>query len=88
VRELTPDLAGRLGLDQKEKGVVVVKVDRDSRPFEAGIRPGDIVLQMNQKDITTIEDYKKAASRVKAKDRVLLLIRRKGEDLFVTLRPE
>jgi hypothetical protein len=43
---------------------------------------------MNQKDITTIEDYKKAASRVKAKDRVLLLIRRKGEDLFVTLRPE
>jgi serine protease Do len=88
VRELTPDLAARFGLGEQEKGVVVVKVDRDSRPFDAGIRPGDIILQVNQKDITTIEDYRMAASKVKAKDRALLLIRRKGEDLFVTLRPE
>jgi serine protease Do len=88
VRELTPELAARLGLDEKQKGVVVVRVDRDSRAAEAGIRQGDLILQVNQKDIETIEDFKKAASRIKAKDRALFLIRRKGEDLFVTLRPE
>ena len=58
VRELTPDLAARLGIDESEKGVVVVKVDPNSKVFEAGIRPGDIVLQINQKNIATIEDYK------------------------------
>jgi serine protease Do len=88
VRELTPDLAARLGIDENEKGVVVVKVDPDSKVFEAGIRPGDVVLQINQKNIGTIEDYKKAASKIRSKERVLLLIRRKGEDLFVTVRPE
>jgi serine protease Do len=88
VRELTPDLAARLGIDENENGVVVVKVDTDSKLFEAGIRPGDIVLQINQKNIATIEDYKKAASKIRSKDRVLLLIRRKGEDLFVSVRPE
>ena len=88
VRELTPDLAARLGIDENEKGVVVVKVDPNSKAFEAGIRPGDMVLQINQKNIATMEDYKKAASKIRATERALLLIRRKGEDLFVTVRPE
>ena len=72
VRELTPDLAARLGIDENENGVVVVKVDTDSKLFEAGIRPGDIVLQINQKNIATIEDYKKAATKIRSKERVLL----------------
>ncbi len=88
VRELTPDLAKRFGIDENEKGVFVYKIASDSRLYEAGIRPGDIILQINQKDIVKLDDYKKAASKIKAKDRVLLLIRRKGEDLFVTVRPE
>jgi serine protease Do len=87
-RELTPDVAKRLGLAEDEKGVVVVKIDSGSRVYEAGIRPGDIILQINQKNITSIGEYKKAASKITAKERVLLLIRRKGEDLFVTVKPE
>jgi serine protease Do len=88
VRELTPDVARRLGLDEAEKGVVVVKIDTESRVYEAGIRPGDIILQINQKNIATIGDYRKSASQIKSKERVLFLIRRKGEGLFVTVRPE
>jgi serine protease Do len=68
--------------------MVVVRVDPNSKAFEVGIRPGDIVLQINQKDIATIEDYKKVIAKLKAKERILLLIRRKGEDLFLTIRPE
>jgi len=88
VRELTPELAKRFGAGEGDAGVVVVKVDAGSKAFEAGIRQGDVVLQVNQKDIATIEDYKKAVARLKAKERILLLIRRKGEDLFLTVRPE
>ncbi len=88
VRELTPELAGHFGLDESEKGVVIVKIDPDSKAYEAGIRPGDIILQINQKNTPTLEAYKKAAGAIRSKDRILLLVRRKGEDLFVTLRPE
>jgi serine protease Do len=88
VHELTPDLARRFGFDENEKGVVVLKADPSSRVFEAGIRPGDIILQINQKNITTLEDYTKKASMIKKNERILFLIRRKGQDLFVTVKPE
>ncbi len=88
VRELTPELAGHFGLDGIERGIVIVKIDPDSRAYEAGIRPGDLILQIDQKNTPTLEAYKKAAGAVRSKDRVLLLVRRKGEDLFVTLKPE
>jgi len=88
VRELTPDLARHFGLEENEKGVVVVKVDPSGRLFEAGIRPGDILLQINQRNISSLDEYKTIIQKIKAKERLLLLIRRKGQDLFVTVRPE
>ncbi len=88
VRELTPELASHFGYDEHEKGIIVVKVDASSSVFEAGIRPGDIIIQLNQKSMTTLEAYNKAASRIKGKDRILLLVRRRGQDLFVTIKPE
>ncbi len=88
VRELTPALAARFGFEEKEKGMVVLKVDAASRIYEAGIRPGDIILQINQKNVVTLDEYKKVASKIKANERILLLLRRKGQDLFVTVKPE
>ena len=88
VRELTPELARRFGLEEKETGVVVVKAESGGGLYEAGIRPGDILLQINQKQVASLEEYKKIAPKIKAKDRLLLLIRRKGQDLYVIVRPE
>ncbi len=88
VRELTPELAGHFGYDQHEKGIIVMKVDASSRVYDAGIRPGDIILQVNQKNVTTLEEYNKVVTKIKAKDRILLLVRRQGQDLFVTIKPE
>jgi serine protease Do len=88
VRELTSDLARRFGFDENERGVVVVRSESGSRVYEAGIRPGDIILQINQNNITNLESFKKATATIKKKERILLLIRRKGQDLFVTVSPE
>jgi serine protease Do len=88
VRELSPELAKRFGLPEGETGVIVVRIDPGSRAAAAGIRPGDSILQVNQKDIESIEDYNAAVRKIKAKDRALLLVRRKGQDLFLTIKPE
>ena len=88
VREVTPEIARRFGMGKDEKGGVIVKVAGDSRAFEAGLRPGDIVLQVNHADIVTLEDYNAAIGNLSNDEIVLLLVRRKGQDLFVTLRPE
>jgi len=88
VRELTPELARRFGYEETEQGVVVIKVDAGGRLSAAGVKPGDIILQINQKNTPSLEEYKKIASKITAKERILLLIRRKGQDLFITIKPE
>jgi len=88
VKDLTPELARRFGFEENEKGVVVVKVEPGSRLFEAGVRQGDLLLQINQKSIANLQEYGKVIAKIKTKERMLLLIRRKGQDLFVTVKPE
>jgi serine protease Do len=86
---VTPELARRFGLgDAAEGGVVVVRIDPGSPAYEGGVRPGDMIIQVNQMDIATLDDFKKAVAKLKKKDRTLLLIRRKGEELFLTIRTE
>jgi len=88
VRELTPELARRYGVSGNDKGVIVVKIDPNSRIFEAGIKQGDIILQINQKNIASLEDYKKVTATITKKERVLFLVRRNGQDLFIPVKQE
>ncbi len=88
VRELTPELARRYGVSGNDKGVIVVKIDPNSRIFEAGIKQGDIILQINQKNIASLEDYKKVTATITKKERLLFLVRRNGQDLFIPVKQE
>ncbi len=88
VRELTSELARRYGVSGNDKGVIVVKIDPSSRIFEAGIKQGDIILQINQKNIASLEDYKKVTATITKKERVLFLVRRNGQDLFIPVKQE
>jgi S1-C subfamily serine protease len=39
-----------------------------------GIEPGDVILKINDKDIKSIEDYRRAIEEAKAKGSVLMLL--------------
>ncbi len=88
VRELTPELARRHGVPANEKGLIVVRIEPNSRMFEAGMKPGDIVLQINQKNIASMDDYRKSVAAISPKERVLLLVRRNGQDLYVPVKQD
>src|SRR5262249_5080499 len=45
---LTPDLAENLGLDRTLKGVVVTQVDPSGPAADAGLRRGDVLLEVNR----------------------------------------
>jgi len=57
----------------------------EGRPAEkAGIKPGDIIKYINDKEVFTIYDYMERLSELKAGDAITVQVRRKGE--MITLK--
>lgn len=61
IAELSPALAQRLRLSETEKGVVVANVARNTPAESIGLRPGDIVRQVNGEEIGTVDEMKRIA---------------------------
>lgn len=86
VAPLTPELARRSGLPRDARGLLVQDVDADGRAADAGIQPGDLIIEVNRQPVQTVEELRSAVCRTTDRP-TLLLVNRNGRDLFVTVRP-
>jgi Do/DeqQ family serine protease len=86
VAPLTPDVASQLRLPANTRGIVVQNVDPDGRASDAGIRPGDVIQEVNRQPVTSVEELRTAVRRNSDRP-TLLLINREGADIFVTVKP-
>ena len=87
VSNVTPEIAKQLGLTKTE-GVVIVGVQPNSTAQAAGLKPGDIILEVNRQKILNEKDYRTAMEKVMPEQGVLFLIDRGGSTFFVTLTEE
>jgi serine protease Do len=87
VQKLTPQLAENLGLD-KTDGVVVTAVEPGSAGDEAGVRRGDVIVEVDRKPVRGVEDYRKAIAGSRKGRGVLFLVRRGESTLFLALKPQ
>ena len=87
VRELTKEMTKELNLPGKEKGVVIIKVKSGSPAGEAGLKRGDLIKEINHKEITGLKEYNRIASKIGRDDTVLLYINREGKRFYVTVKP-
>lgn len=86
LQPLTPDAIKQLDLPADSKGLVVTEVDPNGAAAEEGIARGDVILEINKKPVSTIEDVQSALE--KAGDRpILLLVTRKGQTIYLTITP-
>ncbi len=60
IEALDETLKKRLGISSIINGVYVADVKKDSRASNAGILQGDIIVQIENKEISNIEEFKKA----------------------------
>jgi serine protease Do len=87
VQRLTPQIAESLGLD-KADGVVVTAVEPGSAADEAGIRRGDVIMEIDRKPIRSLDEYKKSVAAIRKGKGVLFLVRRGESTLFLALKPQ
>ncbi|MBM3236631.1 DegQ family serine endoprotease [Candidatus Poribacteria bacterium] len=86
VSNLTPEIAERYGYE-KEDGIVVTEVAPGSPAYKEGIRPGDLIKEVEKQTVTNVKDYRKIAGELKNKKSVLLLVKHhSGTTGFVLLR--
>jgi serine protease Do len=70
-------------------GVVVVDVDPISPAADAGLRVGDVILEINKHPVTSLLEYQKLISGFRANDALMLLVgRSRNNTRIVTLKLE
>jgi len=74
-------------LEVPEHGVIVREVG-DGPAREAGIREGDVVLMLNNKNVEDAEHFKRLAEELPAGKAVSILVQRGGNPIFLALKTE
>ena len=86
-RLLTPAAATQLGLSVTE-GSFLLELKRSGVFARAGIRPGDVIREVDQMTINTDTPFINAISRLRPGVEVQVIVHRDGRDFDVTLAPE
>ena len=87
VTTVTPDIVRELGLSRTE-GVVVQEVDPGSPGANAGLRKGDVIVEVNRQKIKDEDEYQQAMEKMKPDQGALFLLNRGGSTFFVSVKEE
>jgi len=87
VGDITPEIAQQFHLEGT-KGVVIQKIAPDSPSAEAGLQPGDVVLEVNHDKVGAVSDFVARAKDAQTKKKpALLLVQRGGATLYTVIKP-
>jgi len=84
---ITPDLKDKFQLNADQKGVVITDVAPKGPAADKGLKPGDIVVEVQQGEVNSVGDVQKRIDAVKKENRksVLLLIQQQDGMKWVPL---
>ncbi|KLI50717.1 peptidase [Brachyspira hyodysenteriae] len=57
VSNITPEISQRLQIRSNERGVVVLNMTQNSKAYQNGLRPGDVIKAINGITISNTDDY-------------------------------
>lgn len=84
MQPVTKDIAEYFGLEKPE-GALINAVAEDSPAQKAGLRRGDIILEYNEKKIKDPESLKEEVLKTEIGKKVVVLISRNGNTLYVPI---
>jgi serine protease Do len=85
LNNVTPEVARQFELPASTRGAVVTDIDPDS-PAARVLQPGDVILQVNRRPVTNANEASTALRAIPSGRAVGLLIMRRGQEQFVTVR--
>lgn len=87
VQNINSEISKLYGLSTGE-GVVIVEVESGSVADDAGLRQGDIILEINREKIQTVTQVRKILNALNDGDSLVLYIRRGKASLYIAIKME
>ena len=84
VDDIAPQMRRQLNLPARLKGAVITNVEPDSAAAKAGLRPGDVILEINKQAVTSAQDAVELSTKAEGKKTLLRLFSR-GSTIFVVV---
>jgi serine protease Do len=88
VAELTPDVRQQLHIPSQVQGVAVESVRPASPADDAGLSPGDVILEVDRHAVTSAEQFVDAAHAIPAGKDLLLLVWSQGNSGYRVVHPD
>ena len=85
LNNVTPEMARQFELPANTRGAIITDVDPDS-PAARVLQPGDVILEVARKPVANMGEASAALRAVPSGRAVGLLILRRGQEQFVTVR--
>ncbi len=85
-QDLSPELARAFKLSQQHSGAVVVKVIPDSPADKAGLKVGDVVINVNQRQVRSAGDLRNYIGLLRVGTHVRLTVMRNGDQHKIDAR--
>lgn len=85
VQNLTADLAEKLG-HTADEGVLIAGVAPGSAAAKAGLRKGDLILEVENQTIHSVAEFKSALEKVADEAKILLLVKYEDRARYVTVK--
>jgi serine protease Do len=81
--DVTPDVRRELRLGPDVRGVYVANVAPGSRAADAGLRPGDVIVQVNRKNIRNAQQFIREVKKTQSGRLLGLLVKRQGGEVYI-----
>jgi serine protease Do len=85
VDALDSQTAREMRLPSNVHGVVATNVEQDSAAYNAGLRQGDVIQEVNRKPVTSVSDFDQALHTASGGN-VLLLVNRNGHTEYLAIQ--
>jgi len=86
IQEITPDVARDLGIAAGKGGAVITQLDPIGAAARDGLQQGDVILSVNGRTTTTVDQVSQALDQVPAGTRARVVVLRDGHETLAQVR--
>jgi serine protease Do len=80
IAPITPEAREKYSLNADQKGVVITEVTPDSPAAQRGLHPGDVIVEVQQEQVSSPADVLERVDRIRRQNRKSVLMLVQGQD--------